>query len=60
MNSIFINYWITTYNSALLQDDVIAVISLQDIDGSWEFSEQLKELLQIPQSTQLTQGIVSY
>ncbi|CAG2192529.1 unnamed protein product [Mytilus edulis] len=44
--------------SAMFQDEMIAVISLQDFEGSWTSSDQLIELIWIPQElTQPPEGI---
>lgn len=44
----------------MFQDEMIAVISLQDFEGSWTSSDQLIELTRIPQAlTQPPEGIVS-
>lgn len=44
--------------SAMFQDEMIAVISLQDFEGSWTSSDQLIELINIPQAlTQPPEGI---
>ena len=46
--------------SVIVGDAMIGIISLQDFDGSWPMSEQLINLLKIPENiTTPPEGIVS-